>query len=167
MVRRHKPKLTIQEKAELTGLIGHQPQVIVVSTTANGKVAVLADYLAISDPRGWLAIRWIDIQRGGWDEPNHRLYWELVDHSRGEVELCEGFQSPVAFAERIRASIVLQRSVRLSDNRSSVLIIGRRQPGSNDPIVWQVEAMGECQLSDPDVQNQILQIVEEAKSEFV
>lgn len=159
----HQP--TPDELAQLRGIIGRRPDVLVAARGPEALVILLRDRMAIRRPQGWQLVAWSDILRGGWDAAGSRLYWELVDKSTGEVVLDSPGALPPAFAERVRASIVVSRSVQLEDELGTVLLVGRRQPGGSGPIAWQAEGLGRCDLGNPRVQSQVLERMEELRAE--
>lgn len=159
-------RLTADEAAELRRIVGSRPNVLVAARTTRELVALLPDRLAIRRAEGWQVVAWVDVQRGGWNSERMALYWELVDGTKGEIRLTEPGQVPVAFAERVRASIVLSRQITLRGGLGTVLLTGRRAPGSSDPIVWQAEGIGRLDLGDPRVQSQVMTLVGELRTEY-
>lgn len=166
MADRASHKLTRDEVAALRNVLGRSPDVLVSARGPQGFVALLRDRMVVRREQGWQLIAWVDVQRGGWDSEDQRLYWQLVDGTRSEITLNQNSVLAYAFAERVRASIVVSRQIQLDDGLGTVLIVGRRQPGSDDPISWQVEGLGRCDLNDPRVQSMVLGLVEETRSEF-
>ncbi|WP_341730195.1 hypothetical protein [Brooklawnia sp.] len=166
MADRAMHKLTKDEIVELRKVLGARPDVLVSARGPQAFVALLRDRLVVRREQGWQFVAWADVQRGGWDSDNRRLYWELVDGTRSEVELNQSSALPHAFAERVRASIVVSRQFQLDDDLGTVLIVGRRQPGSDDPISWQAEGLGRCDLTDPRVQSIVLGLVEDVRAEY-
>lgn len=159
-------QLTTIEVAELRRILGRRPDVLVAARGSDAVVGLLRDRMVIRRAHGWELIAWSDVQRGGWDAAASRLHWELVDQTTGGIELPNPGPVPHAFAERVRASIAVTRHVSLADDLGTVLLVGRRQPGSNDPISWQAEGVGRCDLGDPRVQSQVLALVADLRAEF-
>lgn len=166
MVDRSTFRLTSDETAELQRIIGGRLEVLTTARGQDAVVALLRDRMVIRRPQGWQLVAWSDVQRGGWNADRMSLYWELVDGTKGEARLEVPGQVPHAFAERVRASIAVSRHVTLEDGLGTVLLVGRRTPGSSDPIVWEAEGVGRCDLADPRVQTQVLDLVEDLKTEF-
>lgn len=158
--------LSVKDRAELTRLTDSRPDVLVVATGEQSIAVVTRSYLAVSRSGAWRAIQWMDIQRGGWDQEGQRLHWELVDGTRGEVVLNDPGDLPAAFAERVRASILAQRTVNLPKALGSVLLVARRQPGSDGEISWQAQGLGRCDLNDPQVQAAVVDATAEFRAEF-
>lgn len=161
-----KARLSGDERAALTAVLGYQPDVLVVAHGRQSVAAVTREVLAICQGGDWQAIRWMDIQRGGWDSEAKKLHWELVDGRSGHLVLTAAGELPVVFAERVRASIVAQRSVTLPGELGSALLVARRQPGSDGEISWQAQGLGRCDLNDPEVQAGVLDAMEEFRAEF-
>ena len=159
-------RLTNDEAAELRRIIGRRPDVLIAARNETDLVAVLRDRLAVRRAEGWQLMAWFDIRRGGWNGERMSLYWELVDGTTGEIRLAQPGQLPPAFAERVRASIAVSRQVKLTDDLGSVLLVGRRPPGSSAPIVWQAEGLGRCNLGDQQVQRQVMDLVAELRAEY-
>ena len=166
MADRRMHRMTEGEAAELRRILGERPRPLIQVRGDQSLVVLLRDRLAVRQPTGWQLIAWADVQRGGWDDARRRLYWELVDGVEGFAELDEPGQLPHAFAERVRASIVVSRQVRLNGDAGSVVLIGRRAPNTDEPVSWQVEAMGRTDLSDPRVAAEVVELVDELKAEF-
>ncbi len=166
MADRSAYKLTKDEIAELAKVLGRRPDVLVAARGPEGFVALLRDRMVVRRRQGWQLVAWTDIQRGGWDSDNRRLYWQMTDGTRSEVELNQSSALPHAFAERVRASIVAWRQVELDDELGTVQVVGRRRPGSDEPISWQVEGLGRCDLGNPKVQSIVLGLVEEMRAEY-
>lgn len=166
MANRLGDRLSRDETAELRKILGRSPEVLVAARGPDAVVALLRDRMCVRRASGWQLVAWADIQRGGWDGEQHRLSWELIDASRSEVQLAAGDRLPQAFAERVRASIVVSRQVQLIDDLGTILVVGRRQPGSDDPITWQAEGLGRCDLNDERVQSFVLGLVAEMRAEF-
>ncbi|MGB3954357.1 MAG: hypothetical protein WBL05_03595 [Brooklawnia sp.] len=159
-------RLTAAEAAELRQIVGRRPTIMVAARNDRELVAVLPDRMAVRRVEGWQLVAWVDIQRGGWNADRNGLYWELVDGTRGEIRLEHPGQVPGAFAERVRASIVMSRQVTLQGGLGTVMVTGRRAPGSNEPIVWQAEGLGRLDLGDPRVQSQVLTVVADLRAEY-
>lgn len=166
MALRNTVRPTATEITELTDVVGRRPKVLVAARGADGLVVLLSDQMVVRRPGGWDVIAWTDIQRGGWDGEMGRLSWELVDRTPGEVLLEQPSGLPQAFGERVRASMVVQRHVELPDDLGSVNLTGRRTPGTDEPISWRAEAVGRCDLSDPQVQANVVELVAELRTEF-
>lgn len=166
MADRSASRLTADESAELQRAVGGHLGVLGLARGQDVLVVLGRDRMAVRRPKGWHLVAWSDIRRGGWDSERRRLYWELVEGTLDEVALDAPGQLPHAFAERVQASIAVSRHVMLTDDLGTVLIMGRRRPGSNDPIIWQVEGVGHCDLNDPRVQSQVMDQVEELRGEF-
>lgn len=166
MADRHGFRLTSDETAELRRIIDGRPDVLTSARGPDAVVALLPDRMAIRRVQGWQLVAWSDILRGGWDSEQQRLHWELVDGTKQEQLLAAPGRVPHAFAERVRASIAVSRQMSLGAGLGSVLLVGRRRPGSDDPIVWQAEGVGRCDLRDPRVQRQVLDLVADLKAEF-
>ncbi len=164
--RRNPHQPTSDELAELRRILGRQPEVLISARGPKALVILLRDRMSVRREQGWQLVAWSDVQRGGWDAAGSRLYWELVDGTPGEVVLDEPGALPPAFAERVRASIAVSRHIQLDDDLGSVLLVGRRQPGSSDAISWQVEGVGRCDLGDPRVQSQVMERMDELRAEF-
>ncbi len=162
----HSARLTGDEAAELRRILGGRPHVLVAARGGSALVALLSDRMAIRTAQGWQLVAWPDIQRGGWDSENLRLHWELVDGTSDEVTLDHPGQLPHAFAERVRASIAVTRHVTLENGLGVVQLVGRRRPGSQDPVTWHAESVGRCDLGDPRVQTQVMDLVEQLRAEF-
>lgn len=159
-------RLTAGESAELQRILGRQPHVLLAARNDRDVIALLHDRMAVRRVEGWQLMAWVDVQRGGFDASRMSLYWELVDGTKGEIRLERPGQLPQAFAERVRASIAVSRHVTLEDGLGTVLLVGRRTPGSNDPIVWEAEGIGRCDLGDPRVESQVVTLVAELRAEF-
>lgn len=166
MATRSAHKLTTDETNELQQILGRRPDVLVLGRGPQGFVALLRDRMVVRHAQGWQLVAWTDIQRGGWNSDTNKLRWELVDGSRGEAILDEPAGLPHAFAERVRASIVVARQFDLDDDLGTVQVVGRRRPGSDDPISWQAEGLGRCDLTDPKVGSLVLDLVEQMRVEY-
>lgn len=159
-------RLDSAETAELRDALGRRPDVLSVARGPDAAAVVLRDLFAVRRTGGWGLTAWIDIRAGRWDEDSRRLSWELVDATNDGVVLTEPGQLPVAFAERVQASIAVQRQAQLPGNLGSVLLVGRRQPGSDDPISWQAQGLGRTNLADPVVAAHVVILVGELRHEF-
>ena len=159
-------RLTADERTELARALDRRPELLVVGRGPDGPVAILRDVLAVRRPAGWQFVAWTDIQRGGWRAEPGELFWEMVDASTGAVQLASPGALPQAFAERVRASVVVQRQLSLPGELGTVLLAGRREPGSDAAISWQAEGLGRCNLSDPAVQAHVVAAMAELRAEF-
>lgn len=167
MAPRSARKLTREETAALASATGvSHPRVLAVARGPEAVVVLLPDRLVVRRPNGWEMVAWEDIQRGGFDGDTSVLSWELTDQSRSQVSIDDPVRVPRAFQELIGSSILVARRVRLADDLGTVVITGRRSPTGHGPVSWQTEAMGRCNLADPRVQSQILDLVTEARAEF-
>ena len=160
MADRSAYKLTKDEIAELAKVLGRRPDVLVAARGPEGFVALLRDRMVVRGRQRLQVVAATDIQRCGCDSDSRRRYWQLIDGARSENVLNERSALPQAFAERVRASIVAWRQVELDDELGTVQVVGRRRPGSDEPISWQVEGLGRCDLGNPKVQSIVLGLVE-------
>lgn len=160
------PRLGRDDAAQLQTLTGISSPPLVIAVGDDATVALMREYMAVRYGTGWVAMRWVDILRGGWNEERDQLYWTLNDGSQGAITLAAPGQVPAVFAERVRASIVIQRYVDLPDDAGAARVVGRRQPGTDDPISWQVEPIAGIDLSDPLVQKFIIEFTNQLKREF-
>ncbi len=160
-------RLTGDEKAELRQALGRRADVLASGRQPDGRLALaLRDVFAVRQAGGWQLIAWADVQRGGWNGDRSALYWELVDASKGEVVLAEPGLLPQTFAERVQASIVVQRQVTLPVDLGTVHLAGRREPGTNGAISWQAEGLGRCDLNDPRVNTLVRELLAELQAEL-
>lgn len=159
-------RLTDVEAAELRRVLGVRADVLIAARGPEAVVALLRDRMAVRRRDGWQLIAWADVQRGGWDSDTSRLYWELIDSTKDGVQLNDPGQLPHAFAERVRSSIAVTRHMTLTGDLGTVLVTGRRSPGSTDPVVWQVEPSARTDLGDPRVEDQVRRIVDDLRAEF-
>jgi hypothetical protein len=88
-----------------------------------------------------LRVPWVSASHAEWDDDASLLTVdELGDGTRAprshRIELLEPGLLPETVHERVVASIVVSRHVRLND-RSGVRVVARRSPGSDD-LRWQV-----------------------------
>ena len=167
MAPRSARKLTREETAALASATGvPHPRVLAISRGPESIVILMPDRLVVRRPNGWEMVAWEDIQRGGFNGDSSVLSWELTDRTRSQVVIDDPVTVPRAFDELIRSSILVARRVRLTDDLGSVVITGRRSPTGQGPISWQTEAVGRCNLADPRVQSQVLDLVAEARAEF-
>ena len=70
------------------------------------------------------------------------------------------------FAERVQASIVVQRQATLPDDLGTVHLAGRREPVTNGAISWQAEGLGRCDLNDPRVNTLVRELLAELQAEL-
>ncbi|MGI5951831.1 MAG: hypothetical protein ACOX61_08310 [Brooklawnia sp.] len=166
MADRRLHRMTDTEADELRRIMGVRFRPLAQVRGPQALVVLLHDRMAVRQPAGWQLVAWTDIQRGGWDDDRRRLHWELTDGTQGHAELDEPGQLPHAFAERVRASIVVTRHVRLDGELGSVILSGRRTPGTNGPISWQVETAGRTDLGDQRVADQVVELVAALRAEF-
>ena len=94
------------------------------------------------------------------------LYLGIGRRNQGRDQVERPGQLPQAFAERVRASIAVARHVTLEGGLGTVLLVGRRPPGSDAPIIWEAEGVGRCDLGDPRVESQVVTLVAELRAEF-
>ncbi|GAA2178693.1 hypothetical protein GCM10009785_02340 [Brooklawnia cerclae] len=166
MAHRNPNRLDAAETTELREALGRRPDVLVAAHGPEATAAVLHDVFAVRRPGGWNLVAWVDIRTGSWDYESRRLRWELVDGTKDDVVLTEPGQMPVTFAERVQASIAVQRQVQLPDGLGSVTLVGRRQPGSSDPISWQAQGLGRTDLGNPAIAKHVVGLIGELRREF-
>ncbi len=113
----------------------------------------------------WEIVEWIHIRGGGWDNESCVLYWELNDGSRHDFHLDKPEQIPAIFAERVRASFLVQRHITLDDG-NSIVIAGRRQPG-DDAISWHVYPLNHIDVTSPEYQPEIMALIDHMRDEYL
>ena len=160
------PNLSPAEWDELRAVVDHRPDVLAVGRGEGALVVAQRDILTVRQADQWQVMGWHEIQRGGWRSEDQALSWELVDGSRGSVVLSDPGQVPSVFRERVQASIVVNEQVTVPDDRGQVIIVGRRNLGTDEPLRWLVEPVGRTNLSDPWVRDFVVLQTERIRAEY-
>lgn len=140
-------------------------RVIDSASGPKGTAAILADHFALLGSVGWDLIGWQEIQTGFWDAKKGIMSWELINGVRGAIQLDDPGDLPLVFAERVRASIVTERSVKLPDGRGSFTIAARRAP-SGGSLTWTVYGIGEDALADEEIRNFVTEQAKAIEQEY-
>ncbi|HEX6516452.1 MAG TPA: hypothetical protein VF049_12840 [Nocardioidaceae bacterium] len=100
-------------------------------------------------------IAWEKVQRADWDREQNRLrVSEVGEFGRMRPEHVLTVDEPGRLLqlvrERVTASVVLQRRVRIS-GKKGLTVIARRPPGRSGEITWAYEFDSGVDPDDPDV----------------
>jgi hypothetical protein len=119
---------------------------------------VVATLTALHLPDG-VRLPWERIDQVQWEEEGMRI--REVDGTAREVPLAERGRLPEAVSERVTATIVVNRHVRLHDGKG-VRLVARRAPGS-DSFTWQRVFDPGLDAADPGLQALADQALEDVR----
>jgi hypothetical protein len=132
-------------------------RVLAHATTADGGHAV-ATGRALYLPGG-TRLPWQRIDKALWDDEGLRVL--ATDGSEYRVEIVEPGRLPETVRERVTASIVASRHVRLG-NRGGVRLVARRAPGT-DSLEWEFVFDRGLDPDDPGLRALAEQALEEVR----
>lgn len=108
---------------------------------------------------GGVRLPWHTIERGTWSEEG--LHVRTTDGATHEVAVPEPGRLPETVRERVTASIVVTRHVKLP-GRGGVRLVARRVPGKNEPV-WDLMFDEGLDPSDPGLRALAEQSLEEVR----
>jgi len=139
-------------------------RILALETAADGSVvAGTRDSLHL----GELRIPWEVVERADWDSDTSTLSVTEVG-TWGEVrpvhrvELSDPGRLLELVRERVTASVVLQRHIRVF-GRKGVFVVARRAPGRNDPLTWVYEFDEGIDPDDPAVRRKAEAALDQAQ----
>jgi hypothetical protein len=149
-----KPVLPDDVKASL--ILGRGERVLAAAPDAGGRWIVgTARAVHLQEPTGWTVLPWERVDRAGWDRDAQQL--EVVEVAEfGELQprhlrtLDEPGKLLELLHERVTASVVITRHVPVSGSKG-LRIIGRRAPGTDQPIIWSALLDQALDPADPEV----------------
>jgi hypothetical protein len=115
-----------------------------------------------------LRLDWSSITHAQWYDGESALSVTWVDekgalHDR-MLRVEEAGQLPETVHERVTATILLSRRVRAAGSRG-VLVVARRQPGSDD-LLWQLVPDPGVDATAPDVQARVAAVMRQLAAEL-
>jgi hypothetical protein len=118
----------------------------------------------------WTRLPWERIDRATWDRDAEQLeVYEVADF--GEVQprhvrrLAEPGRLLELLHERVTASVVITRHVPLGGSHG-LRIVGRRAPGTDEPVVWSAVLDDALDPQDPEVAAAVRQGLAAARAEL-
>lgn len=96
--------------------------------------------LHVSSPGGWTVLPWERVDRAGWDRDAETLeVFEVAEFGQVQPRHVRRIGDPGRLLElvheRVTASVVITRHVPV-DGSHGLRVVGRRAPGSDDPVTW-------------------------------
>ena len=126
--------------------------------------------LLVPDGPAYRRIAWETIQRADWDRDTETLTVEETapfgqPQPRHRAQLTEAGTLLRLIRERVSASVVLTRFVPV-DGKQGLTVIGRRPPGTNEPVEWSFLLDAELSPDDPLVRAAAEQALDEVEREL-
>lgn len=135
-------------------------RVLAVTKDANtGWLVGTRRALYLGDPAEWTRLPWERIDRAGWDRDAEELeVFEVADFGRVQPRHVRRIEEPGRLLEllheRVTASVVVTRHVPLEGSRG-LRVIGRRAPGTDEPIIWSALLDDALDPQDPQVRTAV------------
>jgi len=112
--------------------------------------------LHLGSPGGWTVLPWQRVDRAGWDREGEQLeIVEVADFGQVQPRHLHRINEPGRLLEllheRVTASVVITRHVAVEGSRG-LRIVGRRAPGTDDPVTWTALLDDALDPQDPQVQ---------------
>ncbi len=134
-------------------------------------VGTRAALLVPEDSTGsYLRLPWEVIERASWESDSRRLVVvEVAEYGQVNPRRSAAFDDASLLLrlirERITASVVMSRFVPV-DGRRGLRVIGRRAPGTDDPVSWSFVIDPGLDVDDPLVRAAADHALEEAEQEL-
>ncbi|WP_040161108.1 hypothetical protein [Nigerium massiliense] len=131
--------------------------------------AGLFDRLVIGVPGQWSAVRWHEIEKGGWDADTRTLRWTTTAEPRRRetIALGEPGQLPELFRERVEQTIVFAQTVTLGGAKSAVIAARRPLGQDADGVVWAITPGRGVNLGDPATAAQAQAELDRVRAEWM
>jgi len=146
-------------------------QVLAAGPTATGWVVTSLAYLSVldasaSDGEGWTHTGWHEIEHGGWNVELGRLQWTRIDGRRGSAQFDEPGRLPAVFRDRVKASIVFQNTVLVTDTAGVVISARRTLADPAAPLEWYATLQRGLTWQQPGVRELADQELARSRAEF-
>jgi hypothetical protein len=165
---RRQPALPADVKASMA--LARGERLLAAARDDSGSwLAGSARALHLGSPAGWTVLPWERVDRAAWDRDTERL--EVIEvaefgqpQPRHEHQISEPGRLLELVHERVTASVVITRHVPVEGSRG-LRIVGRRAPGTDDPVVWSALLDDALDPGDPRVVEALEQGLELARRE--
>jgi len=150
--------------------LGPGERVLAAAADASGNwLAGSARALHLGSPTGWTVLPWERIDRAAWDREGERLeVIEVAEFGQPQPRHLHRIDEPGRLLEllheRVSASVLITRHVPVEGSRG-LRIVGRRAPGTDDPIVWSALLDDTLDPRDPSVVEALEQGLDQARRE--
>jgi hypothetical protein len=150
--------------------LGPGERVLAAAADASGNwLAGSARALHLASPTGWTVLPWERIDRAAWDREGDRLeVIEVAEFGQPQPRHLHRIDEPGRLLEllheRVSASVLITRHVPVEGSRG-LRIVGRRAPGTDDPIVWSALLDDTLDPRDPSVVEALEQGLDQARRE--
>ena len=125
--------------------------------------------LHLGSASGWTVLAWERVDRAAWDRDTERLeVVEVAEFGQPQPRHVHQISDPGRLLElvheRVTASVVITRHVPVDGSRG-LRIVGRRAPGTADPVVWSALLDDALDPDDARVVEALEQGLEQARRE--
>lgn len=125
--------------------------------------------LHLEDRDGWTVLPWQRVERAGWDRDAEQLeVFEVADFGVTQPRHLRTISDPGRLLElvheRVTASVVITRHQPV-DGSKGLRIIGRRAPGTDEPITWSALLDDSLEPADPRVREALERGLASARAE--
>lgn len=132
-------------------------------------VAGSARAIHLGSAAGWTVLPWERVERAAWDRDAERLeVIEVADFGVAQPRHIRRISAPGRLLElvheRVTASVLITRHVPVEGSRG-LRIVGRRAPGTDDPVIWSALLDDALDPQDPQVVDALEQGLELARAE--
>jgi hypothetical protein len=134
-----KPLLPAEVSASLN-LERGEKVLAAAADSAGDWVIGTARALHLGQGDGWTALPWECVERAGWDRDAEQLeVFEVADFGETQPRHVRTISDPGRLLElvheRVTASVVVTRHQPVAGSKG-LRIVGRRAPGTDEPIIW-------------------------------
>jgi hypothetical protein len=149
-----KPGPPADVKASMT-LVRGERVLAAAADSAGDWIIGTARALHLGKDGGWAVLPWQRVERAGWDRDAEQLeVFEVADFGEQQPRHVRTISDPGRLLElvheRVTASVVLTRHQPVAGSKG-LRIVGRRAPGTDEPITWSALLDDTLDPADPRV----------------
>lgn len=167
----HRPTLPADQRRDWVASLpeGAPNKILATASTVTGWVVASVGLLSVRTvpaAESWCHTPWHEIEHGGWNDELDRLSWTKVTGRRGSVQLVDAGKVPEVFRERVKASIVFEQDVPVTESSGITISARRNLADSRASLNWHATLQRGLTWNTAGVRDLADQALERYRSEF-